>query len=144
MPSLSLDPILKECMRKLPKLLLVPKAKGLDPHCQVSKVLPPSKAWVAEFLLNFRYGLLGKILLPDLSRICILHADQLDVISGCTSSKNVQGCSCQVFEHDPKIWKAKNMYPKIWVSVPKVFSLVSQPCSMFAIGNFENTVSSTY
>ena len=41
-----------------------------------------------------------------------LHADQLDVIPGCTSSKRVQGCSWQTFEHDPKKWKAKKFVPK--------------------------------
>ena len=98
---------------KAPKTLLVPKAKGLDPHCQVSKVLPPPKAWVSGFLLNFDMAYWEKYCFwPDLSRICILHADKLDVIPGGTSSKNVQGCSCQVFEHDPKIWKAKKFVPK--------------------------------
>ena len=73
-----------------------------------------------------------------------LHADQLDVIPGGTSSQKVQGCSCQIFEHDPKKWKAKKFVPKIWVLVPKVFLLVNQLTSMFAIGNFENIISSTY
>ena len=126
---------------KAPETLLVPEVNGLDPHCQVSKALPLHQAWVAGFLLNFRYGLLGKILLSDLLRICMLHADQLDIIPGGTSSKKVQKCSCQIFE---QIWKAKNLYPKIWVSVPKVcFLLVNQPSSTFSIGNFENTISST-
>ena len=49
---------------KAPETLLVPKAKGLDPH--------------------------GRILLSDLA-VKNLHADQLDIIPGGTSSKKVQG-----------------------------------------------------
>ena len=113
---------------KAPKTLLVPKAKGLDPHCQVSKVPPLSpQVWVVGFLFNFRYGLLGKILLSDLSRICMLHADQLDVIPGGTSSKKHRGAHVRYLSMTQRYGKRKNLYPKILVSVPKVFYLSTDP-----------------
>ena len=55
MLSLSLDPIddlTWKIYEKAPKTLLVPKAKGLDPHYQVSKVLPP-KHGLLDFFYNF-------------------------------------------------------------------------------------------
>ena len=123
---------------KAPKTLLIPKAKGEDPHCQVSKVLPPSMG----FLLRFRYGLLGKILLSNLSRICMLTS--WTSFHGVLPVKKYRGAHDRYLSVTQRNGKRKNLCPKIWVSVPKVFLLVNQLSSMFAIGNFESIISSTY
>ena len=76
---------------KAPETLLVPKAKGLDPH--------------------------GKILLSDLA-VKNLHADQLNIISGGTSSKKVQGGHVRYLSMTQRYGKRKKWYPKVWVSFP--------------------------
>ena len=114
-----------------------PKGKRTGPPVPSQYSASPLQAWVAGFLLNFRYGLLGKILLSDLSRMCMLHAEQLDVIPGGTSSKKYRDGHVRYLSMTQRDGKRKNLYPKIWVSVPKVFLLVNQPSLIFAIGNFK-------
>ena len=57
----------------------------------------------------------------------MLHADQLDIIPGGTSSKKVQGGHVQYLSMTQRDGKRKKLYPKIWVSVPNVFYFSTNP-----------------
>ena len=77
-----------------PKTLSDPKDKMTGPHCQVSKVLPPKHG-----LLDFKISiwLIGENI--AFWPVKNLHADQLDVIPGGTSSQKSTGVPVM-----PDIW----------------------------------------
>ena len=121
---------------KARKTLLVPKAK-------VSKMLPPPPP------PPLKHGLLGffKLLiwLTGKHIYCFLICQEFTCcmltswtsFQGVLPVKKYRGAHDRYFSMTQRYGKRKNLHPKIWVSVSKVFVLVNQPSSIFAIRNFK-------
>ena len=112
-------------MKKACKTLLVPKAKGLDPLCQVSKLFSLPKARVAGFLLKFRYGLMAYwekycFLICQEFACCMLTCSTS--FQGVLPVKVYRGAHVRHLSMTPNYGKRKNLNPKLWVSILMLFT----------------------